>query len=174
MVYRKLKELHELDNNPRKITKDKFKILCQSIKDNKEYFEARPLILSDRTGQLVIIAGNQRYKAAKELGLEEAPTYLISGLTLEKENEIVIRDNINNGEWDYDMLANEWETEELISWGLDIPGVSESFKPKELELKPFKRTHVLLSFPPEKMAELQHLLQQITAFSFVEYEQSNN
>ena len=96
--YRKLSELHELPGNPRTIKKDQFEKLKKSIKDNADYFEARPIILSDRTGELVIIAGNQRYKAAKAIGMTEVPTILLEGLSEEREREIVIRDNVENGD----------------------------------------------------------------------------
>ena len=91
--YRKLSELHELPGNPRTIKKDQFEKLKKSINDNADYFEARPIILSNRTGKLVIIAGNQRYKAAKAIGMTEVPTILLEGLSEEREREIVIREN---------------------------------------------------------------------------------
>ena len=119
--YRKLSELHELPGNPRTIKKDQFEKLKTSLQNNADYFEARPLILSDRTGQLVILAGNQRYKAAKALKMTEVPTITLHNLTEEREREIVIRDNVNNGEWDFDELANAWDEEELDAWGVDIP-----------------------------------------------------
>ena len=118
--YRYLSELTELEGNPRTITKDNMNKLVQSIKDNQDYFEARPIICSDRTGKLVILAGNQRYKAAKIAGLEEVPVIILHGLTEEKEREIIIRDNVELGDWDMDILANEWELEDLKDWGVDI------------------------------------------------------
>ena len=121
MEYRKLSDLSKLEGNPRFIKDKEFQTLCDSIRDNPEYFEARPLILSDRTGKLVIIAGNQRYEAAKVVNLEEAPTYLIEGLTEAKEREIIIRDNINNGEFDFEILANSWDDLPLIDWGVKLP-----------------------------------------------------
>lgn len=121
MQYRKLTELKKLEGNPRIIRDKQFKTLCNSIRDNSKYFEARPLILSNRTGQLIIIAGNQRYEAAKALKLKEVPTFLMEGLTEDKEKEIVIRDNISNGEFDMDTLANAWGDLPLIEWGIDIP-----------------------------------------------------
>ena len=120
MEYRKLKTLAKLENNPRLIKDKEFKTLCDSIRDNPEYFEARPLILSDRTGDLVIIAGNQRYEAAKTLKMDEVPTYLIEGLTEEKEREITIRDNVSNGIWDFDALS-AWDDLPLADWGLELP-----------------------------------------------------
>ena len=116
--YRPIADLKELPGNPRTIKKDQFEKLKQSIKDNADYFEARPIILSDRTGELVILAGNQRYKAAKAIGLKEVPTILLPNLSEEREREIIIRDNVENGDWDWDALFNEWDTDKLQEWGV--------------------------------------------------------
>lgn len=138
--YRPIAELRELPGNPRTIKKDQFEKLKQSIKNNADYFEARPIILSDRTGELVILAGNQRYKAAKAIGLKEVPTILLPNLTEEREREIIIRDNVENGDWDWDELANAWDADVLDSWGVKMPVWDENqteyqqfvdkFKPK--------------------------------------------
>ena len=119
--YRKLAELTELEGNPRIIKKEQFEKLKKSLKDNADYFEARPIILSNRTGKLVILAGNQRYKAAKAIGLESVPTILLEGLTAEREKEIIIRDNVENGEWNIEMLANDWDAKNLVEWGVELP-----------------------------------------------------
>lgn len=119
--YRAIADLKELPGNPRTIKKDQFEKLKTSIKDNADYFEARPIILSDRTGELVILAGNQRYKAAKAIGLKEVPTILLPNLTEEREKEIIIRDNVENGDWDWDALANGWDADILDSWGVNLP-----------------------------------------------------
>lgn len=121
MQYRNLSGLKKLENNPRVIKDKEFQNLCDSIKNNPKFFEARPLILSDRTGHLVIIAGNQRYEAAKTLELKKVPTYLMEGITEEKEREITIRDNTQQGAWDMDALANAWGDLPLTEWGLDLP-----------------------------------------------------
>lgn len=123
VIYRPIADLKELPGNPRTIKKDQFEKLKTSIKNNADYFEARPLILSNRTGELVILAGNQRYKASKALGLKEVPTVLLEGLSEEREKEIIIRDNVENGEWNIDMLANEWNPDDLISWGVELPDI---------------------------------------------------
>lgn len=121
IVYRPIAEIHELENNPRIIKKDQFEKLKTSIKNNPDYFEARPCILSNRTGVLVVIAGNQRLRASRELGLTEIPTVLLEGLDEDREAEIIARDNVENGEWDYDILANEWDAEKLGDWGVETP-----------------------------------------------------
>jgi len=120
-MLRPLNQLTKLPNNPRTITKEDFKRLCNSIENNPQHLSGRPLILSNRTGELIIIAGNQRYEACRHLGYEEVPTYLIENLTEEQEKEIAIRDNVNNGDWDYELLANEYDTDLLIDWGVELP-----------------------------------------------------
>lgn len=132
IIYRNLNDIKLLDENPRKISTEMMEKLKQSIKNNRDYFEARPLILSDRTGELVVIAGNQRYKACVELGINEVPTALLSGLTEEREREIIIRDNVNNGEWDEELLK-AWDAEELKDWGVDMPDSEEEREKKETE-----------------------------------------
>ena len=118
VIYRQTETLKKLENNPRTITEKQLQKLKESIQRNPDYFEARPIILSDRTGELVIIAGNQRYDACVQLGIKEVPTVLIPNLTEEREREIIIRDNVNNGEWDMARLF-EWDCKELMEWGLD-------------------------------------------------------
>ena len=118
--YRAISEIKELPNNPRTISKEDFDRLKDSIIDNPEYFEGRPLILSDRTGELVVLAGNQRLRAAKAVGLKEVPTIVLPGLTEEKEKEIIIRDNVSNGRWDMELLANDFDLQDLADWGVDV------------------------------------------------------
>lgn len=85
--YKPLEQLKKLEDNPRTIKKKDFETLKKSVQDNPDYFEARPLILSDRTGELVIIADNMRYEAAKALGMAEVPTVTLHGLDEERERE---------------------------------------------------------------------------------------
>lgn len=119
--YRKLIDLKGLDNNPRKITKANFEKLVDSIKING-FWEHRPIALSDRTGELVVLGGHQRLKAAKKLKLKEVPTILYSGLTEEQEKEIILRDNVNNGEWDFSILETDsfFEDVDFDFIGIDI------------------------------------------------------
>lgn len=119
MEYKKLSELKKLENNPRSITKEDMEKLKTSIK-KFWVIEARPIILSDRTWELVIIWWNQRYEACKQLWINEVPTELIKWLSEEDEKEIIIRDNVSNWEWNMDMLANEWNTEDLKDWWVEL------------------------------------------------------
>ena len=133
MEYRKLSDLKKLEGNPRIIKDKEFQNLCDSIRDNPKFFEARPLILSNRTGNLVIIAGNQRYEAARVLKLKEVPTYLMEGITEEKEKEITIRDNTQQGAWDMDLLST-WDDLPLVTWGVNLP--EEWIEPPQKEPPP--------------------------------------
>jgi len=104
-------------NNPRLIKDDKFKKLVQSIKDFPEMLDIRPIVVNK---DMVILGGNMRYKACKEAGVKEIPV-IITDLSEEKQKEFLIKDNTAGGEWDWDIIANEWDFEQLTDWGLDVP-----------------------------------------------------
>lgn len=179
--YRALSEIKPLDNNPRYIKTEDFERLCASVQNNADYFECRPIILSDRTGELVIIAGNQRYKAAQEVGLKEVPTILLHGLTEAKEKEIVIRDNVQNGKWDYDILSSgAWgETEELADWGVEgvdfltntdeETDIDSLFEEAENTEEKTKDIHITVSIPEELNEQLGDITQKIKD-ALVEYD----
>jgi ParB-like chromosome segregation protein Spo0J len=113
----KLSEVKLNPNNPRLIKDDKFKKLVQSIKDFPEMLNIRPIVVNQ---DMIILGGNMRYKACKEAGLKEIPI-IITDLTEEQQREFLIKDNTSGGEWDWEVLANEWDVEQLDAWGLDLP-----------------------------------------------------
>lgn len=102
-IYRKPSELSLLAENPRRITKADFGRLVDSIKING-FWPHRPLAVVEREGKLTVLAGNQRLKAAKRLNLPEVPVVIYSELTPEEEKDLILRDNINNGDWDFESL----------------------------------------------------------------------
>jgi DNA modification methylase len=105
-------------NNPRVIKDDKFRKLVQSIKDFPEMLEIRPIVVNQ---DMIVLGGNMRLKACKEAGLKEVPIIHADNLTEEQQREFIIKDNVSGGEWDWELLANEWDTELLDEWGLDLP-----------------------------------------------------
>jgi ParB-like chromosome segregation protein Spo0J len=113
----KITEVKVNPNNPRLIKDDKFKKLVQSIKDFPEMLNIRPIVVNQ---DMIILGGNMRYKACKEAGLKEIPI-IKTDLTEEQQREFLIKDNTSGGEWDWEVLANEWDSEQLADWGLDIP-----------------------------------------------------
>jgi ParB-like chromosome segregation protein Spo0J len=115
----KISEINLNPNNPRLIKDDKFTKLVQSIKDFPEMLDIRPIVVNS---DMVILGGNMRFKACKEAGLKEVPIIVADNLTEEQQREFLIKDNTSGGEWDFEMLANEWDIEQLDAWGLDVGG----------------------------------------------------
>lgn len=114
----KVSKLIPNPNNPRVIKDDKFKKLVNSIKEFPEMLEARPVVVNP---DMVVLGGNMRLKALKEAGVKEVPVYIASWDEI-KQKQFIIKDNVGYGEWDWDMIANEWDAEELDDWGLDVAG----------------------------------------------------
>lgn len=114
----KIGEIKPNPNNPRLIKDEKFKSLVKSIQDFPEMLDLRPIVVN---ADMIILGGNMRFKACKEAGLKEVPVAIAKGLTPEQEREFTIRDNVSGGDWDWEMLAQEWNADELEEWGLDLP-----------------------------------------------------
>jgi hypothetical protein len=114
----KLSEVKSNPNNPRIIKDDKFTKLVKSIKEFPKMLEIRPIVVN---ADMIVLGGNMRLKACKEAGLKEVPVIFAHDLTEEEQKQFIIKDNVGFGEWDWDMLANEWEPELLEDWGLDVP-----------------------------------------------------
>lgn len=104
-------------NNPRIIKDDKFHKLVESVKSFPEMLELRPIVVNK---DMIILGGNIRFKACKEAWYKEIPVIVADNLTEEQEREFLIKDNVSGGEWDWDILANEWDKEELEEWWLDV------------------------------------------------------
>ena len=126
-----IKDIKLNPNNPRLIKDDKFKKLVKSIKDFPEMLEIRPIVINK---DFVILGGNMRYKACKEAGLKEIPVIIADNLTEEQQREFLIKDNTSGGEWDWGILANEWNSEELEAWGLDLPSFDINNNNNETDL----------------------------------------
>jgi len=104
-------------NNPRTIRTDQLNRLVKSLREFPEMLEARPIVVDP---DYVVLGGNMRLTAAQMAGLSEVPVYVATWEEA-KQKEFVIKDNLAFGEWDWDMLANEWDAEELDDWGLEVP-----------------------------------------------------
>ena len=106
------------DENPRFITDAKFKKLIKSIKSFPEMLEARPLVVDEN---MMVLGGNMRLKALKSAGIFEVPINQVLGWTEEQKKEFIVKDNVGFGEWDWDILANQYDQEELVEWGMELP-----------------------------------------------------
>lgn len=113
----KISAIKSNPNNPRLIKSQKFEKLVNSIKQFPEMLELRPIVVNN---DMVVLGGNMRLKACKEAGLTEVPIIKASELTPEQEKEFIVKDNVGFGEWDWDMIANEWDSELLNEWAMDV------------------------------------------------------
>jgi ParB-like chromosome segregation protein Spo0J len=106
------------EKNPRYIRDEKFKKLVKSIQDFPQMLEIRPIVVNK---DMVVLGGNMRLKACQEAGLKEVYIIKAENLTKEQQDEFIIKDNVGFGEWDFDILANEWDLDKINEWGVDAP-----------------------------------------------------
>ena len=104
-------------SNPRIIKNDKFKKLVKSIQEFPEMLKLRPIVVDE---DMMVLGGNMRLKASKDAGLKEVWIDIAEGLTEEQKKEFIVKDNVGFGEWEWDILANEWDSVQLAEWGLDV------------------------------------------------------
>ena len=113
----KIAEVISNPNNPRLIKDDKFKKLVKSIQDFPDMLNVRPIVVNK---DMVVLGGNMRLKAIKEAGIKEINVDIVDW-NEKQQKEFIVKDNVGYGEWDWDDLANNWDSTELSNWGLEIP-----------------------------------------------------
>lgn len=113
----KINEIRPNESNPRVIKDDRFKKLVKSIKDFPEMLELRPIVVDEN---MIVLGGNMRLKASKEAGLKTVWVEIAEGLSEEQKKEFIVKDNVGFGDWEWDMLANEWDSVQLSDWGLNV------------------------------------------------------
>lgn len=115
-------QIEGLPKNPRQIRDHRYEKLKKSIEDAPEMLNLRELLVYPHDGKFVIVGGNMRYRACKELGYKELPCKVLDAETpVEKLRQYAIKDNENFGEYDWDVVANEWDTAEMEDWGVELP-----------------------------------------------------
>jgi hypothetical protein len=162
-------------NNPRVIKDDKFKKLVQSLKDLPEMAAVRPIVVN---ADMIVLGGNMRLKAMKDAGWKEVPVEVVDW-DEEKQRQFIIKDNVGFGEWDWEMLANEWDTEQLTDWGLDLPGfdlnadnLGEAFTLPDGDKAPFQQMTFTLA---DAQAELiKRALKDVTVKDGTQYGNENS
>ena len=172
----KLSSLKLNPNNPQKF--NDLSKLENSIKEFPKMMELRPLVY-DPDNNNMILGGNKRLVCLLNMGYKEIPkSWAVSAkdLTDEEKRRFIIADNVPFGEWDEDVLMEFYSEDELEDWGLNIEMEEKTKKLeiKQKEITPFKKTHILISFPSEKINELEILIDKIKSINFIEYEQSSN
>lgn len=158
-------ELVENPENPRTIKRKQFETLVRSIQEFPEMLEARPIVVNK---DMVILSGNMRYKACLEAGIHEVWIQVVDW-SEEKQKEFVIKDNVSGGEWDWNLLANQFELEQLEDWGVDVSpldkvddmedGEEIEFE-QSVQVEPPKEYILIMAEPnSEEWEELKEMLQ---------------
>jgi hypothetical protein len=106
------------ESNPRLIKDNRFEQLVQSLIDFPDMLHVRPLVVDENK---VVLGGNMRLHAALRLGYHEIPILQVTGWSEHQKREFLIKDNASFGEWNFEILANEWTDEPLGAWGIDLP-----------------------------------------------------
>jgi len=140
-------------DNPRLIKDDKFKKLVTSLKEFPEMAAVRPIVVNT---DMVVLGGNMRLKAMKEAGWKDVPIEIVDW-SEDKQREFIVKDNVGFGEWNWDDLANEWNAEDLESWGLDVPIFDEEIDgledgeeielPQSVQVEPPKEYILIMAEP---------------------------
>ena len=131
--------------NPRVIKTDKFKKLVKSIQEFPEMLKLRPIVVDEN---MMVLGGNMRLRASKDAGLKEVWIEVAEGFTEEQKKEFIIKDNVGVGEWEWDILANEWNVLELMEWGVNIPTIKNTELLSKLEYKS-------MYYEPEQIPSIQ-------------------
>ncbi len=122
-----LASLRANPNNPRVLRDEKFAKLKQSLLDFPDMLNYRPLVVTtapEDDSMFVVLGGNMRLRALQELKINTVPVMVADHWNKEQRAEFIIKDNLSFGEWDWEQLAEEWNTQDLADWGLDIPGAT--------------------------------------------------
>jgi len=164
-------------NNPRIIKDEKFEKLKRSLESFPDMLRKRPLVcFTDVDGKLVVLGGNMRLKAAKELKIAKLPVLLADDWTQEQKAEFLIKDNASFGEWNWEQLKDEWNTEELEEWGLDVPDFGdvelsdefgEEFNLKDGDKEPFQQMTFTLA--DEQAEQIKNAITDIKATDDYKY-----
>lgn len=167
-------QIKDVPKNPRFIKDERFAALKKSIEDDPEMLNLRELVAYDNNGELVVILGNMRYRAMKELGYKDAPVKVLPAETDAKKLRAYIqKDNIAFGQNDWDLLGNEWDVEELQDFGLEcdflddghsfdnLPPIEDDLEAPSLE-KPLK---IVIEIPIEIKEKEEIIKEEIKAIT---------
>jgi hypothetical protein len=157
----KIAEVKPNPNNPRLIKDDKFRKLVKSIQEFPDMLNVRPIVVNK---DMVVLGGNMRLKAIKEAGHTEVAIEIVDW-TEDQQKQFIVKDNASFGEWDWSDLANNWDSEELTDWGVDIIGFSnvedlgEDFSLPNGDKSPFQQMTFTLA--DEQAEQIKNAIEEI-------------
>lgn len=166
----KLSKIKSNPDNPRIIKDDKFFMLVKSIKDFPEMLDIRPIVVNK---DMMVLGGNMRLKACLEAGMSEVPIIIADNLTEEQQKEFLIKDNVSGGQFDWDALANNWDSELLLEWGVDLI-IKQDWEKldyiEEAEQPNFRKDNVVtIIVPNEFVAEIKDIEQLLKDTLSIKY-----
>ena len=161
-----ISEVVENSENPRIIKRKQFETLVKSIQEFPEMLDVRPIVVNK---EMVILGGNMRFKAAVEAGVLEIPVQMVDW-SEEKQKEFIVKDNVSGGEWDWNLLANQYEIDQLDNWGIDVSNIEGRVDDMEdgdeiefeqsVQVEPPKEYILVMAEPnSEEWEELKEFLQ---------------
>lgn len=145
------------EENPRTIKDSNFQNLIKSVKEFPEMLEIRPIVVDEN---MIVLGGNMRFRACLEAGMKEVPVIVVNNLTDEQKREFIIKDNVSGGDWDWDVLVNSWDVDQLKDWGLEPPNFKNSDDDDEKEAK-FLDQSYYLNVQVENEEEQQKLYEEL-------------
>jgi len=168
-----IQEVKPNENNPRFIKDYKFKKLVKSIKEFPEMLKLRPIVVNT---DMVVLGGNMRLKACKEAGLKEVWVLKADDLTEQQQREFIVKDNVGFGEWDWNILGNEWNTQQLEDWGMEVIGfdvdeddLSDNFSLPDGDKAPFQQqTYTLADAQAEQIKNAIADVKKTEEYNYVE------
>lgn len=172
-------QIPNVPKNPRFIKDERFEALKKSIQDDPEMLELREIIAYDNNGELVIVGGNMRYRAMKDLGFKEAPVKILPKETPpQKIRAFIIKDNVAYGNNDWDILGNEWEVDELMDFGLECDFLKETsdgdidafFEEADLSKEETPKDIVISVHIPADKAEIEEEVKEAVKLAIESFE----
>jgi ParB-like chromosome segregation protein Spo0J len=168
-----IQQIRNNENNPRIIKDYKFKQLVKSIKEFPEMLKLRPIVVNS---DMIVLGGNMRLKACKEAGLKEVWILKADELTEQQQREFIVKDNVGFGEWDWDVLANEWDNQQLEDWGMEVIGfdvdendLTDEFSLPDGDKAPFQQqTYTLADAQAEQIKNAIADVKKTEEYKYVE------
>ncbi len=154
----KLSEIKANKENPRILKDEKYRQLKKSIQDFPEMLELREIVVDEN---YVILGGNMRYKVLKDLKFETVNAKIVTGLSDEQKKEFIVKDNVNVGDWDFELLSS-WDSDSLKDWGLDLE--FDTYENSEIDVYSYPdKIKMIFEFTQEEYSKINGALSKINA-----------
>lgn len=172
-------QIPDVPKNPRFVKDERFEALKKSIEDDPEMLELREIVAYDNDGELVVVGGNMRYRAMKDLGFKDAPVKILPKETEAKKiRAFIIKDNVQFGQNDWDILGNEFEVEELLDFGLECDFLKETndgdidafFEEADLSKEEAPKDIVISVHIPADKAEIEEEVKEAVKLAIESFE----